>query len=331
MAKTKLRLNNIITISTVFLFVGGVLSSCQDSSAPADKPNIDDKAHNITSSAQEITPHPSILELFACKPDGVALVTAHRGTHESSKYPENTVEGLRALHAEGVLIAEIDVARLKDGTQFVFYDEVWDRRSTGTGSITNTTWEQSQEIFLKDTNGEITSYRPNSFADILSFAKDKIYLEIDFKPSVDEAKVLNTIRNAGMADQVILISHNHEQALRLYKLAPQMALALGISTPGDIKKMEDLGIPASIMTGWTGEKLIPEDVAKALRDKKIPVFVGSFDLDDKLQESGDFTPYTKYTVNADMVVSDFALDAQKILEMSAEDKMKMDECLKKKL
>jgi len=210
MAKTKLRLNNIITISTVFLFVGGVLSSCQDSSAPADKPNIDDKAHNITSSAQEITPHPSILELFACKPDGVALVTAHRGTHESSKYPENTVEGLRALHAEGVLIAEIDVARLKDGTQFVFYDEVWDRRSTGTGSITNTTWEQSQEIFLKDTNGEITSYRPNSFADILSFAKDKIYLEIDFKPSVDEAKVLNTIRNAGMADQVILISHNHE-------------------------------------------------------------------------------------------------------------------------
>ena len=331
MAKTKLRLNNIITISTVFLFVGGVLSSCQDSSAPADKPNIDDKAHNITSSAQEITPYPSILELFACKPDGVALVTAHRGTHESSKYPENTVEGLRALHAEGVLIAEIDVARLKDGTQFVFYDETWDRRSTGTGSITNTTWEQSQEIFLKDTNGEITSYRPNSFADILSFAKDKIYLEIDFKPSVDEAKVLNTIRNAGMADQVILISHNHEQALRLYKLAPQMALALGISTPGDIKKMEDLGIPASIMTGWTGEKLIPEDVAKALRDKKIPVFVGSFDLDDKLQESGDFTPYTKYTVNADMVVSDFALDAQEILGMSDEDKMKMDECLKKKL
>ena len=324
MAIRTLKFRKIITLTAGMLVLTVALSSCQTSNTPTN----DNKTSDSVPDLQDISPYPSVLELFACKPNGVALVAAHRGTHESSKYPENTVEGLRALHAEGVLIAEIDVARLKDGTQFVFYDETWDRRSTGTGSITNTTWEQSQEIFLKDTNGEITSYRPNSFADILSFAKDKIYLEIDFKPSVDEAKVLNTIRDAGMAHQVKLISHNTEQALRLYKLAPEMALSVGISTPGDIKKLEDLGIPASIMTAWTGEKLIPEDVAKALRDKKIPVLVGSFELDDELQASGDFAAYTNYAINADMVVSDFALDAQEILRMSDEDKSKMDACLK---
>ncbi len=318
MAKTTLKLRNIITASSIFLLFGAALSSCQASNTP----------EGTQENTQDISPYPSVLELFACKPNGVALVAAHRGTHESSKYPENTIQGLQALHEEGVLIAEIDVARLKDGTQFVFYDEVWDQRSTGTGPITNTTWEQPQKIFLKDTNGEITSFHPNSFADILSFAKDKIYLEIDFKPSADEAKVLNTIRDAGMAHQVKLISHDTEQALRLYKLAPEMALSVGISTPGDIKKLEDLGIPASIMTAWTGEKLIPEDVAKALRDKKIPVLVGSFDLDDELQASGNFAAYTNYAINADMVVSDFALDAQEILRMSDEDKSKMDACLK---
>jgi len=314
-----------VAVSTLFL---GALSSCQKTNTPTEKLNIDERGRNIATNNGDITPYPSVLELFTCKPSDVAFVAAHRGTHESSKYPENTVESLQALHENGVQFAEIDVARLKDGTQFLFHDGTWDLRSTGTGPITMTTWEQSQQIFLKDTNGKITSIRPSSFADILAFAKDKIYLEIDFQPSVDEAKVLNSIRDADMTDQVILISHNAEQALRLYKLAPKMALSVGIFTPGDIKKMEDLGIPTNIMTVWTGEKQVPDDLAKALRDKKIPIIVGSFDLDDILQASGDFTPYTNFAIHPDLVVSDFAFDAQETLQIKGEDKSRLDACLK---
>ena len=92
--------------------------------------------------------------------------------------------------------------------------------------------------------------------------------------------------------------------------------------------MEDLGIPTNIMTVWTGEKQVPDDLAKALRDKKIPIIVGSFDLDDILQASGDFTPYTNFAIHPDLVVSDFAFDAQETLQIKGEDKSRLDACLK---
>jgi len=319
----------IVAISTLFL---GALTSCQESSTPAESLKVNDKSRNITPNIDEIRPHPSVLDLFSCKPANKAFVAAHRGTHEGSKFPENALESLQELHAKGVPFAEIDVARLKDGTQFLFHDGTWNRSTTGTGPIAVTSWNQSQKLLLKDTNGDLTSYRPSAFSDVLAFAKDKIYLEIDFKSSVDEAKIIEAIRTADMLDQVILIAYEAEQALRLYTLAPTAALSVGVFKPEDIQNLEALGIPTNVMTAWTGSGPITDELAKALRARKIPILAGSFfDLDDKLQASGDFSPYTEYAKHPDLVVSDFAFDAQKVLEITGEDKIKMEKCLKKKL
>ena len=321
-----------LTLIGALLASTTALSSCQAANTPSDMVKVDEKARNITPNTDNILPHPSVLTLFACKPAELAFVAAHRATHSGSIYPENALISLQALVEKGVPFAELDVARLKDGTQITFHDGTWERRTVGPKNILTlplavTNWEQSQKLLLKDTNGTTTASRPSSFADVLAYAKDKIYLEIDFKSTVSEAKVIESIRAADMLDQVILISYTAEQAVRLHKLAPDAALSVGIFKPADIKAMESLGIPASVMTAWTGSEPITDALASALRAKNIPILAGSFfDLDEKLQASGDFTPYTKYAKHPDLVVTDYAFDAQPVLEITGENLRKMEAC-----
>ena len=261
----------------------------------------------------------------------LAFVAAHRGTHEGSEFPENALESLKALHKRGVKFAEIDVARLRGKTQILYHDGTWERGSTGKGPIAVTSWEKSQTLLLKNTNGALTSFRPSSFSDVLSWSKDKMYLEIDFKSSVDEAQVIETIRQAEMIDQVILISYNTDQALRLHKLAPKAALSVGIFKPGDIKALEVRGIPTKVMTAWTGRGPLTQPLVSALRDRNIPILAASFfSLDNQLQQSKDFSKYAEFAKLPDLIVTDFAFDAQKPLEIKGNNLVQLQACLNNK-
>ncbi len=313
------------TVKTTLLatFIG-TLSSCQASTGTTTTPKVDEKVLNIA-------PLTSVLDMFSCKPADLAFVAAHRGTHEGSEFPENALESLKALHARGVQFAEIDVARLRGKTQILYHDGTWERGSTGKGPIAVTSWEKSQTLLLKNTNGALTSFRPSSFSDVLSWSKDKMYLEIDFKSSVDEAQVIETIRQAEMIDQVILISYNTDQALRLHKLAPKAALSVGIFKPGDIKALEVRGIPTKVMTAWTGRGPLTQPLVSALRDRNIPILAASFfSLDNQLQQSKDFSKYAEFAKLPDLIVTDFAFDAQKPLEIKGNNLVQLQACLNNK-
>ena len=78
---------------------------------------------------------------FKCLPDNAALLAAHRGTSRGRGLAENAKLGLEALIKNGTLIAEIDIAKTKDGTHLLFHDGVWDDESTGRGAIASTTWQ----------------------------------------------------------------------------------------------------------------------------------------------------------------------------------------------
>ena len=310
--------------TTLLATIIGTLSSCQASTGTTTTPKVDEKGLNIT-------PFTSVLDMFSCKPAGLAFVAAHRGTHEGSEFPENALESLKALHAHGVQFAEIDVARLRGKTQILYHDGTWERGSTGKGPIAVTSWEKSQTLLLKDTNSDLTSFRPSAFSDVLSWSKNKMYLEIDFKSSVDEVQVIETIRQAEMIDQVILISYNTDQALRLHKLAPKAALSVGIFKPGDIKALEVRGIPTKVMTAWTGRGPLTQPLASALRDRNIPILAASFfSLDDQLQQSKDFSKYAEFAKLPDLIVTDFAFDAQKPLEIKGNNLAQLQACLNNK-
>lgn len=150
-------------------------------------------------------------------------MAAHRGTDERWKdQAENSIGGLKALIKHGTLMAEIDVAGLKDDTLITFHDGVWDKISTGKGPISVSRKSDLEKILLKSRAGGLTADRPPLFTDMLKTAKGKIYMEVDFKSSADPRDVIKAIRDADMADQVLLIAYTPKQAADLERLAPEM-------------------------------------------------------------------------------------------------------------
>jgi len=198
------------------------LSACKaPTKSPTEAPKIQSGQTLQTPAApSKLTP---LKKVLACLPDSAAIIAAHRGTDERWKdTAENSIGGLNALIKNGTLMAEIDVAGLKDGTLITFHDGVWDETSTGKGPIASTRKDGLENILLKSRAGKLTAERPPLFSDMLNAAKGKMYIEVDFKSSADYRAVINAIHDADMADQVLLISYSARQSAQLERLAPEM-------------------------------------------------------------------------------------------------------------
>jgi len=189
-------------------------------------------------SGQSVLPDtlPPLKTALDCMPEKGAIIAAHRGVSRDWREAENSISALKKLIKENYLIAEIDVARLRDGTYITFHDGVWDEISTGKGPIASTTKDGLEKILLKSRRGALTSDRPPRFETMLETAKHKIYLEIDFKSSSNMGEIIELIRKADMGDHVLLIAYSGGQAKRLRSLAPDML----ISAPQNSAKKGEL-------------------------------------------------------------------------------------------
>ncbi|MBL4870078.1 MAG: glycerophosphodiester phosphodiesterase family protein [Robiginitomaculum sp.] len=290
------------------LFIGA-LSSCQASTDTANNAKIDENGGNNT-------PNMSVLDMIYCKPDNLAFIAAHRGRDKNTAYPENALESLQALYEKSVLFAEIDIARLKDGTLILAHDGVWERISNGKGPLANTTWTQSQKYLLKNAKGQITPYHPSKFTTVLEWAKYKMVLEIDFKSSVSERIVIDKIKSANMLNQVILISYSKKQALRLQSIAPEAAISIKVSKYGDFKAYQVSGLNLDTALGWIGKQKLDRSLSGKFTHNNIPIL-----------SSKDYRSYDKQTLLPDLIVTDYAISAQKDFQMNASDLARMRTCM----
>ncbi len=208
---------------------------------------------------------------LSCVPKEAAFVAAHRGTSKKKDLAENSGSSLKALIDRGILMAEVDVAGLKDGTHILFHDGVWEDKTTGKGVVAATTWDEAKDFLLKDTDGDFSADRLITLTDALNISKDRIYLEIDFKSSAKYGAVIKSIRQADMADQVILIAYSNKQARKLSSMAPEMLLSIGAKSEADIKALQKLGVKKGNMTIWRGRGPYESGFIGYLDGENIPV------------------------------------------------------------
>ena len=212
----------------------------------------------------------SLSNVLACLPDENSIVAAHRGTSRAWDIPENSLEGLTRLIDAGILIAEIDIAGLKDGQQIIFHDGVWERKTTGQGPVASSTSADREKILLKSFAGTLSAERPPLLSDVLKLSKDKIFLEIDFKSSAETDVVLRQIRENDMSDQVVLIAYTDERAKELHALAPEMLL----SAPGEGRGK---GLTPEKTLLWMGR-----DISSALAPTDNLGYIGMIGRDDAI-------------------------------------------------
>ena len=289
-------IRKIFLASTLALILSG---GCKDTQKQ-DSQRSDNKIKSEQTESK-LTSYP-LKRHFECLPDSAAIIAAHRGSSKRKGLAENAKRGLEALINHGTLIAEIDVAKSKDGVHFLFHDGVWEKDTTGKGVVAATGWEEAQKFLLNDTSGKLTSETLISLDDYLKLAKDNIYLEIDFKSSAVYETVIDMIRSNNMSDQVILISYSSGQARKLARLAPEMIVSVSINSEKDLKNYRSQGLKDSQIAAWTGRNGPSKTLSKTLGNKSIPVLT----FPAREQQSS-------LVKRANLIVSDYALNQKPII------------------
>lgn len=138
------------------------------------------------------------------------LIVAHRGS--SGTAPENTLASIeQAINSDAHFI-ELDLQITCDGVPIIFHDKWISRVTNGSGRTSNLTFEEIRQFdcgfwFSSEFEGE----KIPSLEEVLSFIKNKIYLNIEIKdlgtnPHRSLEKIITIIHNFNYKETVVISS-----------------------------------------------------------------------------------------------------------------------------
>lgn len=158
------------------------------------------------------------------------LVIAHRG--DSAHRPENTLASFESALALGAEFLELDVQLTRDGHAVVLHDGTLDRTTDGHGPVAAVTLAQLKRLsagYAPRFGARYVAERVPTLAEVLALARGRALVMIEVKKeSVSalgqalEAKVVEVVRDGGMAADVILISFEGRALVRFRNLAPEI-------------------------------------------------------------------------------------------------------------
>ncbi len=216
----------------------------------------------------------------------LTLISAHRGG-PTPGLPENSIEAMDALLHATPMSAEIDVAASRDGVLFLLHDNTLDRTTTGTGEAAAQDWATLSRLRLRDEAGWTTPYRIPTLEAALAWAKGKTALTIDFKRSAPYEDVIDLIRAADMAQEVMLVAYSLDAAQKLHMLAPDMLISLSMERPGALDEAVAAGIAADRLVAFTGTRTARPDLYRVLDDADVEVIFGTLGRADSIDNQLD--------------------------------------------
>lgn len=120
----------------------------------------------------------AIVTVLAGPAAAAPMPTAHRGTHTTCGYTENTYRAIRRCAAAAEAV-EVDMRLSSDGRPVFIHDATLDRTTRATGPVANRTFKQLRSIVTEDGVGRIpsTAVIRNIIADTdqLVFIDVKVY------------------------------------------------------------------------------------------------------------------------------------------------------------
>ncbi|MDA0184101.1 glycerophosphodiester phosphodiesterase family protein [Solirubrobacter phytolaccae] len=114
-------------------------------------------------------------------PDAPIMVAAHRADWRSA--PENSLPAVEAAIKAGVEVIEIDVKRTKDGQLVIMHDDSVNRTTSGTGNVSDLTFEQVRGLRLREGLGNgsaaLTDERVPTLEEVMRAVKGKALINLD--------------------------------------------------------------------------------------------------------------------------------------------------------
>lgn len=168
-------------------------------------------------------------------PQKDVLIIAHRGA--SLEAPENTIAAIEKAISDGSDWVEIDVQQAADGTLVLSHDSDFMRLSQNPTRIWDMTLEELRGIDVGAWfNSAFAGETIATLGEALSAAKGRatLLIELKFYPNSlredMEADVYRAVFEAGMEDQIAVMSLDRASLQKMHKIAPDWNIGLLTAT-----------------------------------------------------------------------------------------------------
>ena len=230
----------------------------------------------------------SILEDFHYHPDKV-LVAAHRAAHQN--FSENSIAALEESIRLDVDIVELDVRMTKDSILVILHDKTVDRTTNGKGKLSEMTFNEARNLQLLH-QGQPTGQVIPTLEEVLSIAKDRILIDIDFKVDSKEAlaKTVGLIQKYGMEHQTIFYLYDYKLSPILHKICPNLIIMPRAYKKKDVNKILDWDYIKII---HVDESFYKERLMKKIMDSKVRVWINALGKYDNMEMEEKNSGYPK--------------------------------------
>ncbi len=287
----------LLKLTMLLLVMGSCTMTGSFTTLSTDKTNI------------EIKTLDDLYQFLTHTADRVPLISAHRGGPEPG-YPENAIETFEKSAKRQPLIIECDIALTKDSVLVLMHDDKLDRTSNGKGYVKDYTFKELQEFRLKDTDGELTSYRIPSLEKALEWGAGKVIYTLDIKRNVPYELVIDLVRRKKAAPYSKLITYSATQAAKFHKLAPELMISASISKPEDLLRLNDYGVPDNRLVAFVGTSEAQPETYQFLHEHGILCIVGTMgNLDEQAKARGDALYFDMIDRGADILSTDRPVEA----------------------
>lgn len=141
-----------------------------------------------------------LIKLLKSPESKYVMVSSHRGDWRNA--PENSILGIKNCIKMGVDIVEIDVRMTKDSVPILMHDADLDRTTSGTGKVSEWTYDSLQTLHLRNGQLRITQYKIPTLEEAMLAAKGKILVNLDKSVKYMD-KVYDVLVKTGTTDQAI--------------------------------------------------------------------------------------------------------------------------------
>ncbi len=253
-------------------------------------------------------------------PSRYPLISCHRGGPVAG-FPENAIETFANSVKLHPTIVECDAALTKDSVLVLMHDDRLDRTSTGTGSIGHKSLAELQELYLKDNDGSVTTFRIPTLDNVLKWGKDKVIFTLDVKRGVPYKKMIEAVRRNRAEAYSIIITYTAVQAAEVHKLAPDLMISASIRSIADLERLNEMGVPNNRLVAFVGTSAPEKPVYEYLHSKGIWCILGTMgNLDKSAKAQGDQVYKQLVEDGADILSSDRGIESANELLKYAESK-----------
>src|SRR5690554_3484173 len=272
------------------LFVGMLFTSCEIKTASHQKYLIE---LNTTADLESLL-----------KEEKHPLVSAHRGG-SAKGFPENCLETFERAVTFGPTIIETDIIMTKDSVLVLMHDDKLDRTTTGTGFVSDYTYSELQDFYLKDYQKTKTSYKIPTLDEALQWGKGKVVYTLDVKRGVPYEKVIESIRKNNAEAYSIVITYNANQARAFHRLAPDIWLSVSANGKEDLQRLKEYKVDTDKVVAFVGTAEPSQQTIDYMKAQTIPMILGTLgNLDKSAKANGDALYYSFFDKGIQILSAD---------------------------